>query len=363
MKISVYAICKNEAQFAARWAASMQEADQVVVLDTGSTDDTVQILRQAGVQVYEEKIEPWRFDVARNRALELVDADTDLCVCTDLDEVFSGPWRHLVEQAWTPDVSWIRCRFVWSFQPDGSEGLVYWHTRMHSRRGFRWVHPVHEALECDWKGRVVDLQGVQLLHYSDPDKPRAQYLPLLELAVQEEPESDRNVHYLGREYFFHGRWDDCITTLQYHLQMPSAKWVEERCASMRYIGQAYLAKGEPKAAENWFLRACAESPGLREPWLGLAKSGYDQKDWELVAWAARRCLQITARSSTYVTEADAWGAAPHDYLALGLFYTGRRREALQAAEQAAALAPWDARLERNRKLIADAVERSEEHKK
>ena len=48
MKISVYAICKNEEKFAARWAASMQEADQVVVLDTGSTDGTVEQLRQAG---------------------------------------------------------------------------------------------------------------------------------------------------------------------------------------------------------------------------------------------------------------------------------------------------------------------------
>ena len=38
MKVVVYAICKNEAQFVKRWAASMKEADQIVVLDTGSTE-------------------------------------------------------------------------------------------------------------------------------------------------------------------------------------------------------------------------------------------------------------------------------------------------------------------------------------
>lgn len=355
MKISVYAICKNEEKFAARWAASMQEADQVVVLDTGSTDGTVEQLRQAGVQVYEKKIEPWRFDVARNEALALVDDDTDICICTDLDEVFSGPWREKVEQVWQPDVNWMRCRFVWSFQPDGSEGLVYWHTRIHGRRGFRWVHPVHEALECDHPGRVVDLQGVQLLHYADPEKPRRQYLSLLELAVQEEPDSDRNVHYLGREYLYYGRWDDCIATLQHHLQMPNARWKEERCASMRYIGQAFLAKGEPRAAECWFLQAAAEAPDLREPWLGLARCGYEQKDWELTAWAAERCLRIKERSKTYVSEADAWGAEPYDFLSLGLFYTGRPRQALEAVEQALALAPWNDRLKKNRDLIAAAL--------
>ena len=37
MKLVVYAICKDEAQFADRWMDSMSEADEVVVLDTGST--------------------------------------------------------------------------------------------------------------------------------------------------------------------------------------------------------------------------------------------------------------------------------------------------------------------------------------
>ena len=102
MKIVVYAICKNEAQFVSRWIKSMSEADQIVVLDTGSTDDTVQRLRALGAQVTVETICPWRFDVARNRSLELVDPDADICVCTDLDEVFHPGWRKALESAWIP---------------------------------------------------------------------------------------------------------------------------------------------------------------------------------------------------------------------------------------------------------------------
>lgn len=49
MIITVYAIAKNEEKFAARWAASMREADNVVVLDTGSTDGTVEILKAAAL--------------------------------------------------------------------------------------------------------------------------------------------------------------------------------------------------------------------------------------------------------------------------------------------------------------------------
>ena len=88
MKVAVYAICKNEEQFVDRWMDSMGEADQVVVLDTGSTDGTVERLRARGAEVTVEQIRPWRFDRARNRSLALVPEDVDICVCTDLDEVF-----------------------------------------------------------------------------------------------------------------------------------------------------------------------------------------------------------------------------------------------------------------------------------
>ena len=84
MKVVVYAICKNEAQFVDRWMDSMGEADQVVVLDTGSEDDTVERLRARGALAEVEVISPWRFDVARNRSMELVPEDADICVCTCL---------------------------------------------------------------------------------------------------------------------------------------------------------------------------------------------------------------------------------------------------------------------------------------
>ena len=45
MKICVYAICKNEEKFVDRWIKNVKEADEVYVLDTGSTDNTVQKLK------------------------------------------------------------------------------------------------------------------------------------------------------------------------------------------------------------------------------------------------------------------------------------------------------------------------------
>ena len=65
-KVCVYAICKDEEQFVDRWFDSMQEADEIYVLDTGSTGPTVEKLKVRGVRVEKKIIIPWRFDVARN---------------------------------------------------------------------------------------------------------------------------------------------------------------------------------------------------------------------------------------------------------------------------------------------------------
>jgi glycosyltransferase involved in cell wall biosynthesis len=93
-KVCVYAICKNEQAFVDKWMDSMGEADLVVVTDTGSTDDPAARLRQRGAVVNVEEIKPWRFDAVRNKSLEHVPEDVDICVCTDLDEVFDAGWRE-----------------------------------------------------------------------------------------------------------------------------------------------------------------------------------------------------------------------------------------------------------------------------
>ena len=310
MKIIVYAICKNESKFVNRWMDSMTEADAVVVLDTGSSDDTVEKLRRRGATVEQAEILPWRFDTARNRSLALVPDDADICVCTDLDEVFHPGWRAALEAAWTPGTQQARYRYTWSFRPDGSEGVVFWYEKIHSRHGWQWTHPVHEVLQRTdglRQIRTVTAAGVQLDHHPDDTKSRGQYLPLLELSVKEAPEDDRNVHYLGREYFFYGRWDDCIATLQRHLAMPTATWADERSASMRYIAKSYVRKGDVLSARRYFLRAIAEAPHLREGYMDLATVLYEQENWPGVLYFTACALEITARPDTYICEAAAWG--------------------------------------------------------
>ena len=358
MKIAVYTICKNESAFVDRWVDSMSEADGIFVLDTGSLDDTVERLKSRGVMVETAKIEPWRFDTARNMSLELVPEDYDICVCTDLDEVFLPGWRKYLENAWTPNAIQGRFRYTWSFNDDGSEGVVFWEENIHTRKGFKWTHPVHEVLQKTdpaLSGDMVSVYGMQLNHDPDKNKSRSQYLGLLEMSVEECPDDDRNMHYLGREYMFKGRWDDCIRTLKRHLEMPSATWKDERSASMRYIANSYYKKGDIPQARDWYLRAIAEAPHMREAYVDLAFMLYNEKDWDGVLYFTGCALNIKNRPDTYICEASSWGSLPYDLRALALYNTGRLEEAVKAARKALELEPGSERLQNNAKIMENSL--------
>ncbi len=356
-KVCVYAIAKNEEQFVHRWTASMREADDIYVLDTGSTDQTVKLLTESGAHVTVEEITPWRFDTARNRSMALLPEDCDICVCTDLDEYFTPGWREQVERAWRAGATRVSYRYVWNFLPDGREGTVFWPEKIHARHGYQWRNPVHEILQRTDGTReiLIPAQGVTLEHHADPGKSRGQYLGLLELSVQENPHDDRNMHYLGREYLFYSRYEDCIRTLQRHLAMPESQWDAERSASMRYIARAYAALGNRQEAKRWLLRAVAEAPYLREPYVELANHLYLDENWAALASVCEAALAIRERPQIYMNEPSAWGERPYDLASLAWYHLGDYELALAHGEKALALAPEDARIRRNLEFFRKKV--------
>ena len=353
MKIYVYAIARNEEKFAERWMRSMSEADGIYVLDTGSEDDTADKLRSLGAVVVKDEIEPFRFDKARNRSLQFVPESADLCVCTDLDEEFTPGWRTAFEKAVKSGANAVRYRYVWNYMPSGREGYVFWISKAHARRGFEWRHPVHEVVvPTSGEARYAMAEGVTLMHRPDPAKSRAGYLPLLELSVKEDPSDDRNAHYLGREYMFHGKYEQAIAALERHLSLPSAKWRDERAASMRYIASSLIALGRRAEAEEWLMRACGEAPWLREPWLDAARYCLDGGRWNGAAYFARRALEIERRSLSYVNTPEAWGALPYDILSVALWRIGDADGSKAALERALELCPDDERLKQNLRYVS-----------
>ena len=330
MKVFVYAISKDEETFAKRWYESMKEADDIFVLDTGSKDKTVDILRDLGVNVKQVIIDSWRFDTARNMSLEMVPYEECICVCTDLDEVFEIGWRKKLESI-IKDCDRVKYNYIWSFDKYGNPEVNF------------------------YQEKIITTDEITLKHYPDDKKSRSSYLPLLELAVKEEPDNDRNMHYLGREYMYYGRYEEAINTLKKHLNMESATWKAERCASLRFISRCYRYLKDYDNAIKYCLLSIAEFPYSREPYYELASSYYILNDYERCKHYLELSLLYKENAKVYINEPNCYNGTIEDILSICYFYTNDLVNALKYIEKSLKVDPNNERKLKNKELILDKL--------
>ncbi len=340
MKIAVYTIAKNEEQFVERWANSCSEADYRFILDTGSTDRTVELADRFGIEVAVASVNPWRFDDARNVSLALLPDDIDLCIALDMDEVLVPGWRQALEKI-KPETTRVRYQYTWSWMGD-EPALQYGGDKIHRRHGYRWKHPVHEVVVADRLLEVQEWADLEIHHFPDNTKSRSQYCSLLELAVEEDPDSDRNMYYLAREYFFNNMIDKAAETFKKHLKLPSATWAAERAASLRY-----LAKCEPENAQKYLLEAVATAPERREAIVELALHHYTIGSWNACHMYAKTALKIKEKPLEYLCEEFAWGALPWDLAAISAYNMHDYASAAAYGHKAVEADPSDERLRKN----------------
>jgi glycosyltransferase involved in cell wall biosynthesis len=348
LKVAVYTICKNEEKHVERWYDSCKEADYVLLADTGSTDRTVAIARDLGIDIYEISVVPFRFDDARNASLALLPADVDYCIALDMDETLTPGWRQALEKI-DQSIDRPSYRRIEAFNDDGSPNLEFDGFKIHRRAGIRWHYPIHEVPQWyadrdEVKGRV---EGLEIHHRQDKEKSRGQYLEMLEAAVKENPDS-RNLYYLGREYYYHKRFKEAASYLKQYLEV--SIFPEERSAACRT-----LASCEPKKAEEWLFKGTEEHPN-RESILALANHFYQTKQWDECLLVAKKALEFNNRPISFLSENWAWGHMAYDLIAISSWQLNDFKTAYEYGKKAVEISPNEERLVNNLAFYKEKVE-------
>jgi glycosyltransferase involved in cell wall biosynthesis len=350
MKIAVYGISKDEEQFVKRFCDSCKEADLVVIADTGSTDNTVALLRECGAVVHQIHVSPFRFDVARNAALALVPADVDVCIALDLDEVLQPGFRAEIERLWKSHTTLMTYRY--------GEGprFVYDHCRIHARSGFYWKCPCQEVLVPDRVERFeVSTEFVLVRHFPDPTKKVEYQRDLFELGSKENPTCPRCLFNHAGALIIDDRYQEAIDTLKNYLSSPEKKAREEECAATQLLGRCHEALGRSAEALRWFRRATVEFPEIRDPWLSLAQHTSKKKLWGECLVAATSALAISKRLYSRYSNPGAWGKAPYDLGSLAAWNLGLLPLAYELCSKAVEFDPKNPRLLENLEAIGSAL--------
>jgi len=202
-------IVRNEARSLSRCLNSMRPwVDRMVIVDTGSADDTVAIAESFGAEVH-HMIWPDDFALARNRALDL--AKGDWHVVLDADEWLSNGGESLLKlRTMAPDfVGTVTVNSVYvqsgiqACAPTALSRVLPGHVRYVGR-----IHeqPVHA---CPLRDLPVVIEHDGYLP-AQMDQKSDRNLRLLLRALDEEPDNDYLLYQLGKDHEVHDRFDQAM---------------------------------------------------------------------------------------------------------------------------------------------------------
>ncbi len=344
MNFSVLVIARNEEKTLPRLLRSldgfMSKGGDVVVVDTGSTDNTVRIAQSYACNVFEEGdrflktishplayqinrkfvaddeapvVQPedklFDFAAARNFAASM--AKCDMVSWADADEVFTKLDLDKISERIASGVEAFRYHFVFSHDQFGNPAIKFIQSKFYNRRKQEWVGIVHEVLQGD--ARIEDLpEDIFLLeHWQNPETNRTGYLKGLALDCYLNPSKDRQSHYFGREMVWTGRPKSAIKELLRHVDMNG--WPSERAQSMIFIGDAHGLLNHPQEQMDWYNRAFYNDSSRREALIKMACFYRHNNNPQATAVYAAAALQIPW-NEFYANEWSHYHNLPHELL-------------------------------------------------
>ena len=381
---SIVVLARNEEQSLPRLFYVLEDfrerGGEVLLMDTGSTDETIAIARRRGcrVEMVHDRFDSF-LDSAQAAAIEarfakaqegpLVTAGQRLFHFGDARQHAGSLATNafVLQLDASDEVSaldidalngWIASGCVSRFEYDQLYGNVRLRiARFYDRGRYRWEGRVHEHLDATPRADAsavskIQCDSTQLVVRHHQGTKERRYLAGLALQVLEHPEKPRWWHLLGRELFY-DRWhESAIATLGAHARMEDA-WPAERSQSLCFMGQSLEVLGRTAEARESYRRAFTIDPTRREPLLRLAAVSCRAADFDAAADWARQSLAIPRTSAYPELEANyTW--LPHCLLYWSLFWLRRRDEARTHWEAYLALVPEEDKYQEHARLFLPA---------
>jgi glycosyltransferase involved in cell wall biosynthesis len=272
--ISVAMIVKNEESCLENCLKSIQGVDEIIIVDTGSKDKTIEIAKKYTDKIYKFKWED-SFSKARNYALSKCSGDWILSI--DADEELDNIDKLKEEVAILKGrIDAVNVKLV------SKTGNVenYFPRLFKKDTDIFWIGNAHNYLSVrgQYNSDIVIRYGYSPAHNLDKDRT----LRILKKDV-EKGGRVREVYYLAREYFYRNDWENAIKWFEEYIKV--ATWLQEKADAYLYLARCYWAIRQGEKARVNCLMAININANFREAlrFMGELSWEHNAKSWRRFA--------------------------------------------------------------------------------
>lgn len=269
--LSVSMIVKNEESCLRDCLESVKEADEIVIVDTGSNDRTIEIAKEYTDKVYYGDEYLWRddFSFSRNQSLDKCSGDWVLTI--DADETLEADGIKKIKEI----IKDTKEQALFIKVKGKNGGSVHKSIRLFKKGNIKWKGQIHNYLSVNDGGKIdVTIEyGYSDAHKKDPDRA----LRILSKVVKENPASIREKYYLAREHWYRKDFKQALYYYDYYLE--TANWSPEMADAYLMKGYCYWNLGEIEKAKDNTLQAIKINADFKEAFILMSKlSGPKNKE-------------------------------------------------------------------------------------
>ena len=337
--ISLCMIVKNEEPVLARCLESAGLiADEIIVVDTGSTDRTKEIASRFTERVYDFS---WEDDFAAARNFAFSKASMEYCLWLDADDVFLPADREAfleLKNTLSHDIDVVMMRYHIAFDGDGNPTFSYYRERLLKNvPQARWAGEIHEVIAPF--GKIMHSE-IAVTHKKegpgDPDRNLRIFEKLRSKGKTLEP---RQQFYYARELYYHRRYRDAIAAFTAFLETGRG-WVENEIDACRHLGLCRRALGEMDEAVRALLRSFEYAAPRAETCCDLGQCFLERGDAATAAfWYELALTRKRDDTSGGFVLPDCYGYLPSIQLCVCYDRLGEREKAIKYNERAASFKP------------------------
>lgn len=282
MRIGVALIVKNEETILARCLDSLKGIDEIVILDTGSTDNTRDVAKKY-TDKYIEGVYTWNDNFAEARNIAASYSTADWLLTIDADEVLEEGGLEKARQAIEkyPNAKALLVTAI----SEGKESSYIKPRLLRNIPEVRWLGAIHNYVNVrgEADSGVKIYYGYSLAHKNDPDRA----FRILTKELERDPSLKRERFYLAREYVYRKQWDQAIQ--EYKKYLAVATWAPEISDSFFSMAYCYKRKGDWAEARKACIQAIGVNPDYKRALRLMAELSWpdNKAKWNRIADAAQ----------------------------------------------------------------------------